>query len=353
MDSHNPQQREYHSPSASRQDATHAASSSPSAPHAPTYADPPTSYQATHAATSAPADVADQVVDQVVDQRAPLPAPDDTDAGSEEDDGPVTVPVLGIQPPAARGPMSQPTPGNQMIQDIPAAWPVADDNDDNDNNDDNNRQNAGTYQDVADDGVGALDMLDPDIALGFGGEPLLRDDAFAFRERSWDTWKRTRRTALTLLALTAMIIVAILGATFAASYMQHATQGLSIAPAQPTVSSYSGGLVIQGPESIAPTPEAPKYQIGAWMSNNAPSGGTVKVFVRLTENVKPLAHVPVTLAAQVPGGVLRYGPTKTDGYGLATFTVRYGGLSGTPVFVTASAKVGGQTFTADTVFVPI
>ena len=80
----------------------------------------------------------------------------------------------------------------------------------------------------------------------------------------------------------------------------------------------------------------------------------MKVFVRLTEDIKPLANVPITLTAQVPGGTLRYGPTKTDAYGLVTFTVQYGGLSGQPVFVTATAKVNKQTTVyADTVFVPI
>lgn len=331
MDSQNPPQREYHSQPASRQDAQAAA---PSASQA--YSDPPANYQ--------PARTTTDVSGGFVDPRASLSTLDDRDEREDEDDGPVTVPVLGIQPlPLERQDWKHALgddAANQMDPDTYASWPEDDQGD--------------TQDDTQDDGADALDAFDVDIALGFEGAPIPRDDAFSFRERSWDSWKRTRRTALSLLALVAMLVVAIIGATLAASYMRPATRGLSLAPSQPTVSSYSGGLVIQGPESISPTPEAPKYLIGAWMSNNAPTGGSVKVFVRVTENIKPLAHVPVTLTAQVPGGTLRYGPTKTDGYGLVTFEVRYGGLSQTPVFVTATAKVNDQTtLTADTVFVPI
>lgn len=330
MDSQNPHQREYQSQPASRQDAQAASPSS--ARHTPTYTDPPMSYQPTSVTAGAPTDI--------VHQPETHSPPVEGDEGDDDADGPVTVPVLGIQP---------------LRQD----WKYAPDDDTASQNDQNFRtswteDNQGDIHNDDANGDDALNDFDVDIALGFGAEPIPREDAFAFRERSWDSWKRTRKTALTLLALVAMLALAIIGATFAASFMRPATQGLSIAPSQPTVSSYSGGLVIQGPEAIAPTPEAPRYQIGAWMSNNAPSGGSVKVFVRVTENVKPLAHVSVTLTAQVPGGTLRYGPTKTDGYGLATFEVRYGGLSQTPVFVTATAKVDKQTtLTADTVFVPI
>jgi hypothetical protein len=77
------------------------------------------------------------------------------------------------------------------------------------------------------------------------------------------------------------------------------------------------------------------------------------VFVRLSQDVAPIAQIPVTLVVQLPGGPVNYGPTNTDDYGLATFTVSFGGIAGTPIFVTASAKIGDQELTADTVFVPI
>lgn len=346
MDSQNPHLREYHSQPASHQDVQ---SDSPSSVrHAPAYSEPPVTLQTAHVVAGAPAGYADQRASSpVISPNISDDGDDgiDGDDGNDEDDGPVTVPVLGIQPfQGIQDHMPGDDSATQLGQRVSASGP-------DDHDGEGEKRRDGGYSGDEDD---ALNAFDVDIALGFGNEPILREDAFAFRERSLESWKRTRRTALTLLALAAMLAVAILGATLAASYMRPATRGLSLAPSQPTVSSYSGGLVIQGPETISPTPEAPKYQIGAWMSNNAPSGGSVKVFVRVTEDIKPLAHVAVTLTAQVPGGTLRYGPTKTDNYGLATFDVRYGGLSGSPVFVTATAKVDRQTtLTADTMFVPI
>jgi hypothetical protein len=186
------------------------------------------------------------------------------------------------------------------------------------------------------------------------GKPIMREDAFAFHERSRDGWKRMRNTVAILVALALMLLVAIVGGVAVTSYARKATKQLNVAQATPTVSSYSGGLVIQpGSEANAPTPELPPYQIGAWMSSNSPNGGSVKVFVRITHNVTPVPYIPVTLAVQIPGGILKYGPTKTDAYGLVTFTVQFGGLAGTPCFVTATATIGHQVYTASTVFVPL
>ncbi|HET8905350.1 MAG TPA: hypothetical protein VFN11_00140 [Ktedonobacterales bacterium] len=186
------------------------------------------------------------------------------------------------------------------------------------------------------------------------GKPIMREDAFAFHERSMDGWKRMRKTVAILVALALMLLVAVVGGVAVTSYARKATKQLNVAPSTPTVSSYSGGLVIQpGSEANAPTPEVPLYQIGAWMSSNSPSGGSVKVFVRITHDVAPVPHVPVSLAVQIPGGILKFGPTKTDAYGLATFTVQFGGLAGTPCFVTATATIEHQVYTADTVFVPL
>jgi len=77
----------------------------------------------------------------------------------------------------------------------------------------------------------------------------------------------------------------------------------------------------------------------------------VQVFVRVSHDEgSPVPGVEVRIA--IDGTVV--GPTLTDGYGLAAFTV---GISGpndgyTPVFVTASAVVDGQTLTAQTSFTP-
>lgn len=203
-------------------------------------------------------------------------------------------------------------------------------------------------------GIAAYEPMVAGFAERISDQPAYYDNPFALHERSLDGWKRAQKTIVVLLSLTLMVAVAIVGAVAATNYFHQSTRDLSLNAPTPTISSYSSGVVIQpDPENIAPTPEAPPYQIGAWVSSNAPSGGTVKVFVRVSHNVSPVDKVPVTLTVQVPSGTLRLGPTKTDAYGLATFTVRFGGVSGAPCFVTAFAKIGKDTLTAETVFVPL
>ncbi|HEY1389929.1 MAG TPA: hypothetical protein VGF38_15430 [Ktedonobacterales bacterium] len=207
------------------------------------------------------------------------------------------------------------------------------------------------------DEVGVTFDVDPElfnIPSSLSGQAFAGDDAFALRERNREGWKQFRRTGLVLLVLTLVLSVAAFGAAVAASYLRRATDHLTIPAPAPTVGAYSNGVVVQpGSESTTPTPEAPKYQIGAWMSNNAPGGGSVKVFVRLTQDVAPIPRIPVTLSVQMPGGsVVRLGPTSTDAYGLAIFTVNFGGARGAPIFVTASATIGTEDLTAETVFVP-
>lgn len=263
-----------------------------------------------------------------------------TVAYPSEDDQPVVVPVLSVQS------ITQPFLRSDERDD---SEPVFDDSDYRWPDDDENTLEE-DEADVAFD-------VDPElitISDNLSGQQFTRDDAFALRERNRDGWKQFRRTALVLLSLVLMLSVAAFGAAVAASYLHRATDHLTIPAPAPTVGSYSNGVVVQpGSESITPTPEAPKYQIGAWMSNNAPGGGSVKVFVRLTQDVAPIPQIPVTLSVQMPGGaVVKLGPTNTDGYGLATFTVYFGGARGAPIFVTASAKVGTEDLTAETVFVP-
>lgn len=246
------------------------------------------------------------------------------------DDLPVTVPVLSAQITTERWEHVR----DDDPDDIETIWP-------------DDQVDAGDEEED-------LDEEPLEIPDGITRAVFRRDEAFAFRERSWEGWKRHRKTVMVMSALVLMLMVAIIGAVAAVSYARRATQHLTMTPPTPTTSSYSGGVVVQpGQETVLPTPEAPKYQIGIWVSNNAPSGGTVKVFVRVSDNIAPMAHIPVTLMIQTPGGTQHAGPTKTDGYGLATFTVHYGGVSGTPVFVTAITKIGTMDLSAETVFVPI
>lgn len=254
------------------------------------------------------------------------------------DDQPITVPVLSIQPITKRW--------ERVLDDGEIEWP--DDQPAKNESEDDWPKDHGTGDDDDEDDERELEISD-----GIARQLFKRNDAFAFRERSWEGWKRFRKTTFLMSALVIMVLVAIVGAAAAVSYARRATQSLTTSPT-PTTSTYNSGVVIQpGSETVEPTPEAPTYQIGAWVSNNAPSGGTVKVFVRVTQSVAAVANMPVVLVVQLPGGVARLGPTKTDAYGLAVFTVNFGGVRGSPVFVTATVKIDKQVYEANTVFVPI
>jgi hypothetical protein len=256
------------------------------------------------------------------------------------DESPAVVPVLSVQ--HITQPLTSSREPEPVYDEYEIAWSDDDQEHMADEGDEGSAGNEGVYE------------IPLNIADGIISESLSRDEAFALHERSFDGWKQLRKTLLILLAFTLILAVAVFGGAVAASYALRATQKVNITP-KPTASRYNSGVVIQPDTgSTTPTPIMAQYQIGAWLSNNAPSGGSVKVFVRLTEDVAPVAKIPVTLAVQMPGGTVQLGPTNTDDYGLATFTVTYGGLSGTPVFVTATAKIDDtHEITADTVFVPV
>ncbi|HEU5347285.1 MAG TPA: hypothetical protein VFU63_01610 [Ktedonobacterales bacterium] len=343
MDSQNPQHYEQSASAYARQDAQYTAASAPAMQHMPAVSEATTTYQEPRfAAGAAPAFTntsAETATEAVSRDATPIPL----------DDGPVTVPILGTQPITKR--WEQVLDDDVGDQDEQRVWP--DDGDSVEDHLDTYDSYEGYDASAYNTSAYNYEDLDLDSALGITDETFIHDEAFAFRERSWDGWRRSRKAIFVLLSLAAMFAVAIVGASMAATYMRQATQHLSVVDPVPTTGSFNGGLVVQpAQETAVPTPQLPKYQMGAWMSNNAPSGGSVKVFVRLSQDVQPVVGVPVKLTVQVPGGTLRYGPTKTDAYGLVTFTVRFGGASG-PCFVTASAKIGSEEYTTSTVFVPI
>jgi hypothetical protein len=121
-------------------------------------------------------------------------------------------------------------------------------------------------------------------------------------------------------------------------------------PAPPPAVSPEGGVALQQPPAtLSPTPDLAVYQIGAWVSDfSPPPGGTVHVYVRVSANDQPVPGIAVTLTVNAK----RYGPVITDAYGLAIFTISYGGFGGRPVFVTASATIGGRVLSQMTTFVP-
>jgi hypothetical protein len=174
---------------------------------------------------------------------------------------------------------------------------------------------------------------------------------FGLRERAvpigvWRVRILLLGSLVALVALTAFASVATFG--FASHLVRGAPSQLPFTAGTP---GSQGGVIIQpNTRSGNATPTVPADLIGAWTSNNAPSGGSVQIFVRVTHGGSPAGGIPVQLTI----GNGTYGPVATDGYGVATFTVNYGGgFSGyMPIFVTASASIDGQTITAQTSFAP-
>jgi hypothetical protein len=338
MDSENPR-RDEHIPHRERHESTPSATAASAARRASDATEMAIAYESAAFAASARV-ISDAHHTRSVAYPAVIEPPDADAPSNLLDDQPAVVPVLSAQPitqPFLRS--DERDVADPDFDDSEYRWPD---------------DNEGTPDDDEADVTFDVDPELINIPDSLSGQTFTRDDAFTLRERNRDGWKQFRRTALVLLTLALVLSVAAFGAAVAASYLHRATAHLTIPAPAPTVGSYSNGVVVQpGSEGIAPTPEAPKYQIGAWMSNNAPGGGSVKVFVRLTEDVAPIPQIPVTLSVQMPGGSLvKLGPTNTDGYGLAIFTVNFGGARGAPIFVTASAKVGTEDLTAETVFVP-
>jgi len=341
MDSENPR-RDEDIPSTGRRQSTPSPTAAPVTRRTSHQSATAFAYEAATFAAS-PTATTDAVRTRTVVYPSGTEPPDADRPNPLSEDQPVIVPVLSAQP--ITQPFLRSDERDEPDSDEPNyRWPADGDSD----------EDTTLFDDDSSDFAFDVDPELIDISGSISGQAFTRNEAFALRERKRDGWKQFRKTALVLVSLVLMLSVAAFGAAVAASYLHRATDHLTIPAQVPTTSSYSNGVVVQpGAEGIAPTPEAPKYLIGAWMSNNAPGGGSVKVFVRLTEDVAPIPQVPVTLAVQMPGGsVVQLGTTNTDGYGLATFTVNFGGIRGAPIFVTASAKVGDENLAAETVFVP-
>jgi len=188
-------------------------------------------------------------------------------------------------------------------------------------------------------------------------ERLPRSSPYSWRERDWgaEGWVYRIRVlpiaAAVLIALlvvgTFAFVIASRAASGAANGLHGVTSSNSATPVSP------GGIILQQQPSGAPTPAAPTYTVGAWVTDYAPaSGGTEQVYVRVSNDSNPVGHIPVRLSVSWSGGGTSYGPALTNSYGLASFQVSVSGPPGQPEFVTASVTVGGSTVTGDTTFVP-
>lgn len=185
---------------------------------------------------------------------------------------------------------------------------------------------------------------------------ILRPDSpFEWDEYDWrqSIWGRRLRIWPGVLAGVGLLVVVLVLAFVLASRATNSAQA-RLQPAQAiTGTAAPSGIIIEQPAGAgSPTPAPVLYQIGAWVSDSTPSGGSVKVFVRVSSQTKPVPNVPVTISVDGGGPAYSLGPTKTDADGLATFTVNAGGGRGQPVFVTATAVVAGQTLTHQTTYFP-
>lgn len=181
------------------------------------------------------------------------------------------------------------------------------------------------------------------------------DSPFEWNEYDWrrSFWGRRLRVWPGVLAGFVLLVLVLALAFILATRATNSAQARLHPPGGNTGTAAPSGIIVEQPAGAGtPTPPAVLYQIGAWVSDSTPSGGSVKVFVRVSSQTKPVPNVPVTISVDGGGGAYSLGPTRTDADGLAIFTVTAGGGRGQPVFVTASAVVGGQTLTHQTTFFP-
>ena len=185
---------------------------------------------------------------------------------------------------------------------------------------------------------------------------LPRRSPYSWRERDWRSgaWaRRARMLPVAAAVLVAMVVVGAFAFVIASRAANGAASRLHSVSSASTATPSSGGLILQQQPTGQPTPVAPTYTIGAWVTSYAPSaGGTEQVYVRVSQNDNPAKGVQVSLSVTWPGGASSYGPARTDAYGLASFKVSVSGPPGQPELVTATASVGGSPVSASTTFVP-
>ena len=182
-----------------------------------------------------------------------------------------------------------------------------------------------------------------------------RRSAFSLRERDWRTlaWLHRMRAIPAAGALVAIFLIvgafALVLASRAAS-----SAGSHLLGSTSTDHSSTRAVVVQAPQTLPPTTIATsQYQVGVWVSNYAPgTQDSIQIYVRVSENPTPVAHVPVTLVLQLGQTSSTFGPITTDSDGLAIFNASYSGAtSGQPIYAIATASIGAQTVSGQTTFV--
>ncbi len=172
---------------------------------------------------------------------------------------------------------------------------------------------------------------------------------FRWRERARRPGYWRRRAIPAALALGGVILAVLVG-NFGISIARQVTHAFASAAGVAQQQATPGSVIISPLNNTAgtPTPSPITYSVGIWTSNTMPAGGSVTVFVRVSNNGAPVPKARVFL--QVGGGSRR-GPITTDAYGMASIQLNYGAGQGTPVFLTATTTINGHTYTGTYTFV--
>jgi hypothetical protein len=175
---------------------------------------------------------------------------------------------------------------------------------------------------------------------------------FSWRERARRRgyW---RRKALPIIAIIACLTVGLTVGFFALKTAGNVAGVLAANSAPPQATN--GGSVMISPLnniSTTPTPTLPQYDVGVWVSDTLPQGGSVTVFARVSNNSQAQPQAKVYFSAVTPRGVVKIGPFTTDSYGVASGKLNYGNVGGQkPIYLTATTSIGGQTYTGEYTFV--
>lgn len=188
-------------------------------------------------------------------------------------------------------------------------------------------------------------------------ERFPRGSPYSWSERDWraSPWGyRLRLLPAIAAVLIALLVVGMFAFVTALRATNTAATQINVANVGQPVTPSSHGVILQQPPAGQPTPPAPQFTVGVWITNYSPAaGGTEQVFARVSQtNANPIAGVQVVVTVSWGDSTSRYGPTRTNAYGLASFTVAVSGPPGQPEYVTATATIGRASVSADTIFVP-
>lgn len=186
-------------------------------------------------------------------------------------------------------------------------------------------------------------------------------DDFHWYEREWQSRFWVTRLGLTPRTLVTIALIASISAVVLAVAAHAASQAAFPVNSNGTTTNANPIIIQQVNGSSAPTSAPPTYTVGLWVSNmSPPASGSLQVYVRVTKNTiqnGPVANAAVQVSST--NGVVRSERTPgsrttvatTDANGLADFTLYYGAAPGTPIYLVATATIGGHAFNANTVFV--